>query len=98
MTMALEYVRTRVEDFDTFAAQRDAFVAALRQRYGTDFLGAYLGRCDDGTVIDVVLWASREIADRVEQDLADDVVAQRFFSHVREVHEIRHAEVVHASS
>lgn len=30
--------------------QRDAFVDALRQRYGLGVLGAYLGGCDDGSV------------------------------------------------
>jgi len=97
MSMALEYVRTEIKDFDTFAAQRDQFIEALRQRYGSDFRGAYLGRCDDGSGIVVVLWASRQIADRVEQDLADDPTAQAFFAHVTDVHEVRHAEVVHAT-
>jgi hypothetical protein len=33
-----------------FAARVDAFVDALRQRYGPDVVGAYLGGCDDGSV------------------------------------------------
>ncbi|RNL73485.1 hypothetical protein [Streptomyces sp. I6] len=97
MNATVEYVRFETEDPDRLTAQRDRLVALLRERYAADFLGAHLARCEDGSLIDLLLWASPEAAERAAREVPGDPAAAGFFSLIGAVHEMRHARVLHST-
>ncbi|GAA4686250.1 hypothetical protein GCM10023347_46970 [Streptomyces chumphonensis] len=97
MTTTIEYVRFEASDAEELTARRDGLVALLGERYGTDFLGGYLARCEDGSLVDFLLWASPEAAARAAREMPGDPAAAGFFGLIGDVHEMRHAEVLHTA-
>jgi hypothetical protein len=97
MSTTIEYVRFETTDPAELTAQRDRLVDLLRERYGADFLGAYLARSEDGSLLDFLLWASPEAAARAAREMPGDPAAAGFFRLIDEVHEMRHAEVLHSA-
>ncbi|WP_282698363.1 hypothetical protein [Streptomyces sp. CC208A] len=97
MNATIEYVRFETADPAELTAQRDRLISLLRERYGSDFLGAHLARYEDGSLIDLILWASPEAAARAAREMPGDPAAAGFFSLIGEVHEMRHAEVLHST-
>ncbi|WP_306370036.1 hypothetical protein [Nocardiopsis sp. CC223A] len=94
--MTLEYVHFDTDDAEALTAARDALVERLRERYGSEFVNAHLVRFDDGSVGDVILWASREAAERAAEEMPADPAAAGFFGLITGVREMRHAEVLHS--
>ncbi|MFE9304385.1 hypothetical protein [Streptomyces sp. NPDC006856] len=84
-------------DPDRLAAHRDTLISLLRERYGSDFVGAHLARCEDGSLLDLILWASPEAAERAAREMPGDPAAAGFFGLIGEVHEMRHAEILHSA-
>ncbi|GAB2946020.1 hypothetical protein [Streptomyces sundarbansensis] len=76
-------------DPDRLAAHRDTLISLLRERYGSDFVGAHLARCEDGSLLDLILWASPEAAERAAREMPGDPAAAGFFGLIGEVHEAR---------
>ncbi|MFI1940885.1 hypothetical protein ACH44C_27515 [Streptomyces purpureus] len=96
MSATIEYVRFETTDVEKLTAQRDHLISLLRERYAADFLGAHLARSEDGSLLDLLLWASPEAAQRAAREMPGDPAAAGFFSLIGEVHEMRHAEVLHS--
>ncbi|WP_236241334.1 hypothetical protein [Streptomyces sp. CC228A] len=97
MSATIEYVRFDTDDVAGLTAQRDALIDRLRERYGADFLGAHLVRFDDGSLADLLLWASPDAAARAAEEMPGDPAAAGFFGRIGTVHEMRHAEVLHSA-
>ena len=96
MPLALEFVRFDVKNIDALVASRDDLIAHLRALYGSDLVSAQLGILDDGTAIDVIVWASREAAERAATEMMSDPAAVPFFSQIGDIHEMSHAAIVHS--
>lgn len=96
MSATIEYVRFDTTDAEKLTVQRDRLVSLLRERCATDFLGAHLARFEDGSLLDFLLWASPEAAERAAREMPGDPAAAGFFGLVGEVHEMRHAQVLHS--
>ncbi|MER7898813.1 hypothetical protein ABTX62_22565 [Streptomyces sp. NPDC096046] len=97
MSTTIEYVRFESTDPTELAAHRDGLVSLLRERYGADFLGAHLARSEDGSFLDFLLWTSPEAAARAAREMPGDPGAAGFFGLIGEVHDMRHAEVLHST-
>ncbi|MCZ7462292.1 hypothetical protein [Streptomyces sp. WMMC940] len=97
MSTTIEYVRFACADPEQLTAHRASLIALLRERYGSDFLGAHLARSEDGSLLDFILWASPEAAARAAQEMPGDPAAEGFFSLIGEVHEMRHAQILHSA-
>ncbi|WP_435296397.1 hypothetical protein [Streptomyces sp. YPW6] len=97
MSMTIEYVRFACADPEQLASHRNRLISVLRKRYGSDFLGAHLARYEDTPLIDLILWASPEAAARAAEEMPGDPAAAGIFSLIGEVHEMRHAEVLHST-
>lgn len=97
MSATVEYVRFETTDPAELTAQRDRLISLLRERYGTDFLGAHLAHCEDGSLLDLLLWASPGAAARAAREMPGHPAAAGFFSLIGEVHEMRHAQVLHSA-
>lgn len=97
LSAVIEYVRFDAKNLEALAKSRDALVHHLRETYGEGFISAQLGVFDDGTAVDVIVWASREIADRAAAEMPGDPAVAPFFSQIGAVHEMRHAKVLHSS-
>ncbi|MFI6576549.1 hypothetical protein ACIBFB_12155 [Nocardiopsis sp. NPDC050513] len=95
--MTLEFVRFETKDAEALTAGRDQLVDRLRERYGDGFVGARLVRFDDGSIGDLILWGSRETAERAAGEMPSDEAAAAFFGQITEVREMSHAEVLHSS-
>ncbi|WP_432136088.1 MULTISPECIES: hypothetical protein [unclassified Streptomyces] len=93
----IEYVRFETTDPAKLTAQRDRLISLLRERYGNDFLGAHLAHCEDGSLLDLILWASPEAAARAAREMPAEPGVAGFFSLIGEVHEMRHARVLHST-
>ncbi|WP_218017227.1 DUF1428 domain-containing protein [Rhodococcus marinonascens] len=78
-------------------AHRDDLVRLLKESYGEDFCGAHLAKCDDGSYLEIIVWGSKEAADRAAHEMPSDPRAAGFFSQIGNVHEMRHAEVLHSA-
>ncbi|GAB2637432.1 hypothetical protein ABI214_18315 [Prescottella soli] len=97
MSNTIEYVRFEAADPDALVAARGRMVAVLEERYGSDFLGAHLARIDDGSLMDFLIWASPEAAERAAREMPEEGRAQEFFREIGHVHEMRHATVLHTA-
>ncbi|UYQ60204.1 hypothetical protein [Streptomyces peucetius] len=97
MSTTVEYVRFEATDPAELTAQRDRLISLLRERYEADFLGAYLARSKDGSLLDFLIWASPEAAARAAREMPGAPAAAGFFGLIGEVHEMRHAEVLHST-
>jgi hypothetical protein len=56
---------------------------------------AWLTKQDDGSWLDVILWSSREAAEKAAQRINELPEARSWFRHIAESQGLRHAEVVH---
>ncbi|WP_380284614.1 hypothetical protein [Kitasatospora purpeofusca] len=97
MTATIEYVRFETDDPTALTAHREELIDLLRERYGDDFRGAQLARCEDGSMLDLIVWASPEAARRAASEMPGDPRVQGFFGRIGAVHEMRHAEVLHSA-
>ncbi|MCP3821691.1 hypothetical protein NLX86_27440 [Streptomyces sp. A3M-1-3] len=97
MSATIEYVRFETTDPAELVAHREQLVSQLRERYGSDFLGAHLARFEDGSMLDFVVWSSPEAAARAAEEMPGDPAAAGFFSRIGTVHEMRHAQVLHST-
>ncbi|GAA4785654.1 MULTISPECIES: hypothetical protein [Streptomyces] len=97
MSTTIEYVRFECGDPEELAARREGLVSLLRERYADDFQGALLARCEDGSLVDLLVWASPEAAARAAREMPGDPAAADYFTRVGHVHELRHAEVLHGA-
>lgn len=97
MSAVIEYVRFDAKNIEELTKNRDALVKHLGEVYGEGLVSAQLGVFDDGTAVDVIVWASREIADRAAAEMPGDPAVAPFFSQIGAVHEMRHAKVLHSS-
>jgi hypothetical protein len=98
MTVTMELVRFRVTPGreEAFVAGRDAALAGLRTVPG--MLSATLARADDGTWIDVILWASKEDAMAADAALQAGTLpgpVLEWASAIEEVESMTHAQVAH---
>ncbi|MEV1053852.1 hypothetical protein [Streptomyces sp. NPDC049887] len=97
MSTTIEYVRFACADPEQLTHHRAKLIGLLRERYGPDFLGAHLARYEDGSLLDLILWASPEAAARAAKEMPGDPAASEFFSLIGEVHEMRHARILHSA-
>ncbi|WP_017600207.1 hypothetical protein [Nocardiopsis lucentensis] len=95
--MTLEYVHFEAKDVDALTADRDRLVHRLKERYGDAFVSARLVRYDDGSIGDVIVWGSREAAERAAKEMPSDEAVADFFGQITTVHDMRHAEVLHSA-
>ena len=96
MSLTLELARFRAPEaaVGKLLEERPAMVSALRARFPA-CLAAYLTREDDGSFLDVVVWASRREAEQAA-DLIDTVPdCKSWFRHISESGGLRHVEVLH---
>jgi hypothetical protein len=93
----VEYVRFESEDEAGLVEQRARLVDVLREQYGAAFVDATLARCDDGSFLELITWASREVALRAAAEMPGDPRAAGFFSRIGAVREMGHAEVLHSA-
>ncbi|GAA1457281.1 hypothetical protein NE857_11670 [Nocardiopsis exhalans] len=95
--MTLEYVRFETNDAAALTTARGQLIARLKERYGSDFLSATLVAFDDGSIGDVILWNSREAAERAAKEMPSDPASADFFGQIGAVREMSHAEVLHSA-
>jgi quinol monooxygenase YgiN len=98
MSVTVELARFRVAPgrVEAFVAGREAAIEGLRSLPG--LLSATLARADDGTWVDVVMWASREealAAGRALQSGEVPTAVLEWASAIEEVESMIHAEVAH---
>ena len=98
MPRALELARFTVkpENVDALFAARPAMVAALRTFPG--FIDINLGRLDETTFVDVVLWESREQAEAAAAQAPNHPGLARIFSLIDQTLAFEHADVVEAET
>jgi hypothetical protein len=95
----IEYVRFASAERAALIASRDQLVEVLRARYGADFQGAHLAAGpEDGSFVEFVIWSSPEAAARAAQEMPTGPAAAGFFDVIGEVHEMRHAQVLHSTA
>lgn len=94
MPQAVELVlfTVRPEEEEEFVAERPAMLAAMRSRF-TGLEHAFLARRDDGSWLDVVVWASRAEAEAAAAGIGDVPEATRWGSHIVTIERMEHAEV-----
>ncbi|QNG19510.1 hypothetical protein G4H71_17365 [Rhodococcus triatomae] len=97
MPPTIEYVRFDASDPDLLLAGRESLIEVLRERYGSDFLGAHLARTDDGSLMDFLIWSSPEAAARAAEEMPRHERTQGFFRQIGHVHEMRHGAVLHTA-
>jgi Antibiotic biosynthesis monooxygenase len=95
MGMAIELARFTVRDGaeQQLLEGRPTMVAALKRRF-PGCVAAYLTREDDGGWLDVVLWRSREEAERAAALVNSVPECASWFGHIAESRGLRHVEVV----
>jgi hypothetical protein len=52
---------------------------------------------EDGSFVEFMIWSSPEAAARAAQEMPTDPAAASFFNLIGEVHEMRHAQVLHTA-
>ena len=94
---AMEIARFRVREGaeQSLLAERPAMLAALRERFPAAG-DAHLARLDDGTWVDVIVWSSREEADRAQREVFDHPEIAGWFGHISEVVAMEHGELAAA--
>jgi hypothetical protein len=73
-------------------AERPALVAAMRRRFPS-YRHAYLAKLDDGTWMDVVVWADRAEAEAAGEEAYDYPEIAEWFRHIDEVTSFEYADV-----
>jgi hypothetical protein len=96
MALTFELATFTVRDGEeaSLVAERPQMIAALGRAF-PGLLGAWLARRDDGSWIDVILWQSREEAERAAKDVDGVPAAKAWFRHIAESHGLQHVEVAH---
>jgi hypothetical protein len=95
--MVMEFARFTVTEGAEaqMIADRPAMLAALRARFPA-CLAAYLTQEDDGTWLDVILWRTREEAEKSAREISSIPECAAWLSHIAEAGSLRHAEVLDA--
>jgi hypothetical protein len=75
-------------------AERPAMIAALGRAF-SGLHGAWLAKGDDGSWTDVILWRSREEAERAAAHVDGVPAAKGWFRHIEATHGLQHLEVAH---
>jgi len=75
-------------------AERPAMIHALRARF-PGCTAAYLTREEDGSWLDVLVWRSREEAERAAREIDTVPEAAAWFRHLAGSGGLRHVEVAH---
>ena len=96
MALTFELATFTVRDGEeaAFLAERPQMIAALGRAF-PGLLGAWLAKHDDGSWVDVILWQSREEAERAARDVDGVPAAKAWFRHIAESHGLQHVEVAH---
>jgi len=93
----IEYVRFEAEDESALVASREVLVALLRERYGAGFVSATLGRFEDGSFLEMIVWDTPETAARAADEMPSLPEAVDFFSCIGNVREMHHVAQIHAA-
>lgn len=93
MTHALETATFRAEVTPAFLAARDDAMTALAHEC-EGFVSSRLLRRDDGTLVDEVVWSSREAAEGAAAQAPSIPQATAYFAHLTEVVSMEHSEIV----
>jgi hypothetical protein len=96
MALTFELAMFTVRDGEeaSLVAERPEVIAALGKAF-PGLLGAWLGKRDDGSWVDVILWRSREEAERAAEQVDAVPAAKAWFRHIAESHGLEHVEVAH---
>jgi hypothetical protein len=94
LTFELATFTVREGDEASLVAERPQMIAALGQAF-PGLLGAWLAKRDDGSWVDVILWQSREAAEKAARDVDDVPAAKAWFQHIGESQGLEHVEVAH---
>lgn len=99
MSLVFEHAGFTVRDGHEQALldERPAMIAALR-RACPGLVSSWLTRRDDGTWLDVILWRSREDAERSAKHIAEVPEAAAWFGHIAESRGIEHLAVLSADN
>ncbi|GAA3598200.1 hypothetical protein GCM10022198_23090 [Klugiella xanthotipulae] len=97
MSSTIEYARFEASDETALVASRDSLVSVLRKKYGPDFISAFLGRFEDGSFLEMIVWASPEAAQRAAREMPSLPEASGFFSAISDVREMHHITQLHAA-
>src|SRR5688572_30726349 len=97
VTKVIEVVRSSVPDerVDEMLARRPAAMARFQEEF-PGLLSATLGRLEDGSWIDVIVWRSREEAEEASRRYAEIPELASFMALVGEVHSFDLGTVEHA--
>jgi hypothetical protein len=93
VTFELASFTVRPEDEAALLAERGQMIEALQRAFPAA-LAAWLAKQDDGSWLDVILWRSREEAEKAARRIAEVPEARAWFAHIAESRGIRHVEVV----
>ncbi|MBB1031330.1 hypothetical protein G6027_10615 [Dietzia sp. SLG310A2-38A2] len=91
----VEFVRFESTDEVGLVEHRDRLIELLREQYREDFVHASLARCDDGSFLELITWASADAAHRAASEMPGDPRAAGFFTRIGTVREMGHAELLH---
>jgi pyrroloquinoline quinone (PQQ) biosynthesis protein C len=94
LTFELATFSVREADEASLVAERPQMIAALGRAF-PGLLAAWLAKRDDGSWIDVILWRSREEAERAAKHVDGVPSAKAWFRHIAESHGLQHVEVAH---
>jgi hypothetical protein len=94
LTFELAMFTVREGEEASLVAGRPEMIAALRRAF-PGLLGAWLGKRDDGSWVDVILWHSREDAEHAAEQVDTVPAAKAWFRHIAESHGLEHVEVAH---
>ena len=96
MALVFELASFRVapESEAALVEERPAMIAALRRAF-PGALGAWLTKQDDGSWLDIILWASHEEAEDAAHRINDVPEATAWFRHITDSQGLRHVKVVH---
>ncbi|GAA2771592.1 hypothetical protein [Nonomuraea dietziae] len=83
---AIEIVRFTVKKGaeQAMLAERPAMVRAIRLRHPI-YMDAYLARLDDGSWVDLVIWADRAQAESITEDIHLDSDIAKWFRHIDQI-------------
>lgn len=79
-----------------FLAEREQMIGHLRRHF-PGLLDAQLVKLENGEYLDLVRWASREMALRAAEGVMEVPEIAAWFAHIAEVHGMDHAEVMHVA-
>jgi hypothetical protein len=95
-TIELASFTVRPENEAALLAERPDMIAAFRREFPAA-LGAWLGKREDGTWVDVILWRSRADAEEAARRIREVPEAASWLRHIDELQGLEHLEVAHAA-